>query len=102
MQWIMLFLAGISEIIWALFMKLSDGFTRPVPSAVTVFFYIASALLLSAAMKKLPVGTAYSMWTGFGIIGTTLCGVFLFRETLTVSQIFCIIMIICGIIGLRS
>ena len=74
MEWIMLLLAGIFEVTWAVAMKYADGFTRLLPSAVTVAGYLASAVFLAMAMKKLPLGTAYAMWTGFGIVGTTLLG----------------------------
>ena len=101
MQWLMLLLAGLSEIIWAGAMKLSDGFTKVVPGIVTVVFYILSAVFLSQALKKLPLGTAYAMWTGFGIVGASLLGVLCFREVLNFAQVFCILMIIGGIIGLK-
>lgn len=101
MQWILLLFAGFSEVTWAVAMKYADGFTKPLPTAVTVVFYILSAIFLSMALKKLPLGTAYAMWTGFGIIGTTLLGVLLFKEVLNIQQIICIIMIVLGIIGLK-
>ncbi|MCI2049947.1 MAG: multidrug efflux SMR transporter [Lachnospiraceae bacterium] len=101
MQWIMLLLAGVSEITWAFFMKLSDGFTKIVPSITTFVFYALSAVFLSQALKKLPLGTAYAMWTGFGIVGTSLLGVFLFREALNATQMICIALIVCGIVGLK-
>lgn len=101
MEWVMLLLAGASEITWALSMKMSDGFSKVVPTVVTIVFYIASAILLSIALKKLPLGTAYAMWTGMGIIGTTLCGVALFNEVLTMPQIICVVMIVTGIAGLK-
>ena len=101
MQWIMLLIAGVFEVAWACAMKLSEGFSRPVPSIVTVAGYILSAVFLSIALKKLPLGTAYAMWTGFGIVGTTLLGVFLFHETLSVPQIICVILIVGGIVGLK-
>jgi quaternary ammonium compound-resistance protein SugE len=101
MQWIMLLLAGISEIIWACSMKLSDGFTKVVPSITTFAFYFLSAVFLSQALKKLPLGTAYAMWTGFGIVGTSLLGVMLFKETLNAAQVICIALIVCGILGLE-
>lgn len=101
MEWIMLLLAGASEITWAMSMKLSDGFLKVIPTVITIVFYIASAIFLSIALKKLPLGTAYALWTGMGIIGTTLCGVFLFKEVLSPAQIICIIMIVAGIAGLK-
>ena len=101
MQWIMLLLAGISEITWAYSMKLSNGFTKVVPSIITLVFYVLSAIFLSQALKKLPLGTAYAMWTGFGIVGTSLLGIFLFKETLNAAQISCVALIVCGIVGLK-
>jgi len=101
MQWIMLLLAGLAEITWAAAMKLADGFTKPLPSIVTIVFYLLSAVFLSAALKKLPLGTAYAMWTGFGIVGTSLLGIFCFQESLSTPQILCVLMIVCGIVGLK-
>lgn len=101
MQWIMLLLAGVSEITWACFMKLSDGFTKIVPSITTFVFYVLSAIFLSQALKKLPLGTAYAMWTGFGIVGTSLLEIFLFRGALNTTQMICIALIVCGIVGLK-
>ena len=77
MEWIMLLIAAVLEVTWAVFMKMSDGFTRMLPSVITVIGYIASAVFLALAMRKLPLGTAYAMWTGFGIMGTTILGVLL-------------------------
>ena len=99
MKWIMLALAGILEVTWACAMKYSDGFTQP--SAVTAIGYIASAVFLSLALKDLPLGTAYAMWTGFGIVGTTVLGIVLFKENLTFPQVLCVILIVAGIVGLK-
>ena len=101
MQWIMLLLAGVFEVTWAVAMKLSEGFSKFWPSVITVAGYIASAIFLSIALKKLPLGTAYAMWTGFGIVGTSLLGVLMFREALSVPQIFCVAAIVGGIVGLK-
>ena len=101
MEWLMLLLAGESEITWAMAMKASEGFSRVLPTVITVVFYVASAIFLALALKKLPLGTAYALWTGMGIIGTTLCGVLMYHEVLTPAQIICIIMIVCGIAGLK-
>lgn len=101
MEWLYLLIAGILEVAWAVFMKMSDGFTRLVPSIFTGIGYIASAVFLALALRKLPLGTAYAMWTGFGILGTTILGVMLFKENITLSQMGCIIMITAGIIGLK-
>ena len=101
MQWLILLAAGAAEVTWAVAMKYSEGFTRLTPSIVTAVFYILSAVLLAAALKKLPLGTAYAMWTGFGIVGTTILGLFLFKEVLNLPQVICIVMIVAGIAGLK-
>lgn len=101
MQWIMLLLAGIFEVSWAIAMKYSNGFTVLLPSVITVAGYILSAIFLSMALKHLPLGTAYAMWTGFGIIGTSVLGVFLFNEKLSVPQVVCVVLIMVGIVGLK-
>lgn len=101
MKWIYLLIAGILEITWAVAMKMSDGFTVLVPSIITVVGYIASAVFLAIALKHLPLGTAYAMWTGMGIAGTTLLGIVIFHERLSISQIICVIMIVVGIVGLK-
>jgi quaternary ammonium compound-resistance protein SugE len=101
MKWLMLLLAGIFEIVWAVAMKYSNGFSVIIPSIITAVTYILSAVFLALALKNLPLGMAYVMWVGFGIIGTTVLGVLLFSEKLTVLQILSIIMIMLGIIGLK-
>ena len=101
MHWVMLLLAGLLEVGWATAMKLSDGFTKLLPTVVTAVGYLLSAVFLALALKKLPLGTAYAMWTGFGIIGTSLLGVLLFRETLSIPQLVCILVIAAGIAGLK-
>ena len=101
MQWILLALAGVFEVIWAVAMKYSNGFTVLIPSIITVAGYIASAVFLSMALKHISLGTAYAMWTGFGIIGTTILGVLLFEERLSVPQVICILLIAIGIVGLK-
>lgn len=101
MEWIMLLIAAVLEVTWAVFMKMSEGFTRLLPSVITVIGYIASAVFLALAMRKLPLGTAYAMWTGFGIMGTTILGVLLFKESMSLAQAGCVLMIAGGIIGLK-
>ena len=101
MKWLMLLLAGIFEVIWAIAMKYSNGFTVLIPSIVTAITYILSAVFLALALRYLPLGLAYVMWVAFGIIGTTILGVLLFSEKLTVLQIISIILIIVGVIGLK-
>ncbi|MCH3950386.1 MAG: multidrug efflux SMR transporter [Acidaminococcus sp.] len=101
MQWIYLLLAGIFEITWAVAMKYSEGFSRILPSVITLVFYVMSAIFLSLALHKLPLGTAYAMWTGFGIIGTSVLGVLLFHETMTPAHLVCVLLIAGGIAGLK-
>ncbi len=101
MKWIILLLAGIFEIVWAVAMKYSNGFTVLIPSIITAITYILSAVFLALALKHLPLGMAYAMWVAFGIIGTAILGVLLFCEKLTVLQIVSIILIIIGVIGLK-
>lgn len=101
MQWIMLIFAGVFEVTWACAMKYSNGFTVLLPSVITVAGYLASAVFLALALKQLPLGTAYAMWTGFGIVGTSVLGILLFQEKLSVPQVLCIVMIVIGIVGLK-
>ena len=101
MKWIYLVLAGVLEVTWAVAMKYAEGFTQLVPSIITAVGYIASALFLSLALKELPLGTAYAMWTGFGIVGTSLLGVALFHEKLSAPQLVCVLLIVVGIAGLK-
>ena len=96
MKWLMLLLAGIFEIVWAVAMKYSNGFSVLLPSIITAVAYILSAVFLALALKYLPLGMAYVMWVAFGIIG-----VLLFSEKLTVAQIISIILIVIGVIGLK-
>ena len=79
---------------------MSEGFTKLMPSVITVIGYIASAVFLALALRKLPLGTAYAMWTGFGIMGTTILGTLMFNETISLAQAGCIVMIAAGIAGL--
>jgi quaternary ammonium compound-resistance protein SugE len=101
MEWVYLLIAGATEVTWAVAMKFADGFTKLVPSVVTIVGYILSAVFLSLALKKLPLGTAYAMWTGFGIIGTSILGAVFFGERLSAAGIVCVVMIASGIIGLK-
>ena len=101
MKWFYLFIAGALEITWAITMKMSDGFTVLIPAVITGIGYIASAVFLSVALKQLPLGTAYAIWTGMGIVGTSGLGVFLFQEKLTVPQVICVMLIVVGIAGLK-
>jgi Membrane transporters of cations and cationic drugs len=101
MQWLLVFVAGCFEVGWAVGMKYSDGFTRLIPSLLTAAGYIASLYFLTLAVKHLPLGSAYAVWTGIGTVGAFVMGALLFKEIVTVPQIICVLMIIAGIVGLR-
>ena len=101
MPWTLLFIAGLFEVAWAIGLKTTDGFTRLVPTALTVAAMIASVVLLGLAMKQLPVGTAYAVWTGIGAVGTVLLGIVLFDEPATVARLLCVSLIVAGIVGLK-
>lgn len=101
MKWLLLLLAGIFEVVWAVAMKYSNGFTVLLPSIITAITYILSAVFLALALKGLPLGVAYVMWVGFGIVGITILGVLLFQEKLTIPQIICVILMVFAIAGLK-
>jgi quaternary ammonium compound-resistance protein SugE len=101
MAWMFLFIAGIFEIIFALGLKHTHGFTRLAPSVVTVVAGAASMVILSQSVKSLPVGTAYAIWTGIGAVGTATLCMWLFDEPRDVGRLVCIGLIISGIVGLR-
>lgn len=101
MSWLILLLAGLFEVAWAIGLKYTDGFTRPLPTLLTVSAIIVSLALLSLAMKGLPLGTAYAVWTGIGAIGTLIAGVILFGEPITLLRMASAALIICGLIGLK-
>lgn len=101
MSWIILFIAGLFEIVWAVGLKYTEGFSRLWPSVGTVAAMAASVLLLGLAMRDLPVGTAYAVWTGVGAIGTAILGIFLFGDSASPARIACLVMIAGGIIGLK-
>ncbi len=101
MHWIYLLIAGFFEISWAVGLKFSHGFTQIVPSVLTVAGMVASFYFLALALRSLPLGTAYAIWTGIGTIGTVVFGIVLFKEPVTVMRLFCIALIVCGITGLK-
>lgn len=101
MHWIYLLIAGFFEISWAVGLKFSHGFTQIVPSVLTVAGMVASFYFLALALRHLPLGTAYAIWTGIGTIGTVVFGIVLFKEPVTVMRLFCIALIVCGITGLK-
>src|SRR5262245_39938991 len=99
--WAMLVAAGVLEIVWAIGMKYSAGFTRLGPSIVTIVAAAGSFWLLTLAVKVLPVGTAYAIWTGIGAVGAAILGILLFKEPATGARIVCIVLIVAGIAGLK-
>ena len=101
MAWIALFVAGLLEVGWAIGLKYTDGFTKPWASTWTIAAMIASVFLLAWAMKTLPVGTSYAVWTGIGAVGTVILGIWLFGEAATVARLACVGLIVAGIIGLK-
>ena len=101
MAWTLLFFAGLFEIAWAIGLKYTDGFSKPVPSALTAAAMIASIVLLGLAMKQLPVGTAYAVWTGIGTIGTVILGIVLMGDPATPIRLACLSLIVLGIAGLK-
>lgn len=101
MAWFYLLIAGILEVVWAVAMKYSEGWTRLYPSLITLLAMAIGFYFLSLAMKELPMGTAYAVWTGIGTIGTVIYGVLYFKEPLDVIKIVCILLIISGIVGLK-
>ena len=101
MAWITLLLAGLFEIVWAYSMKLSDGFTKVTPTVVTIGFMILSFGLLSYAMRTLPLGTAYTIWTGIGAIGSFLVGIFILGEPATAMRMFAAVLIVSGLVLMK-
>ena len=101
MEWIYLVVAGIFEVGWAIGLKYSQGFSKILPSALTLAGMVASFYFLSLALKNLPLGTAYAIWTGIGTLGTVILGIIFFKEPVDLIRIFCIVLIISGIIGLK-
>ncbi len=101
MAWSILILAGLFEIGWAVGLKWTDGFTRPLPSALTTISMIVSLGLLGLALRHLPLGTAYAVWTGVGTVGTAILGIWLFGEAVSPLRLACIGLIVAGIAGLK-
>ncbi len=101
MAWVILFIAGLCEIGWAVGLKYTDGFTRLWPTVFTGVSLVVSMALLGIAVKTLPLGTAYAVWTGIGAVGTVILGIFLFKEPATVVRLVCVGLIVAGILGLK-
>ena len=102
MAWIYLLFAGLFEVGWAIGLKYTDGFTRPMPTVLTVGCMIVSLGLLGLALKTLPVGTAYAIWTGIGTVGTVALGIILLGESANALRLACIALIVVGILGLKA
>ena len=101
MSWFILFIAGLLEVVWAVGLKYTHGFTRVVPSLITVSAMIVSIVLLSWAMKSLPTGTAYAVWTGIGAVGAAITGILLLGEPASPARLISLGLIVAGIIGLK-
>ncbi|MEX5550565.1 quaternary ammonium compound efflux SMR transporter SugE [Pseudomonas pergaminensis] len=101
MSWIILFFAGLFEVGWAVGLKYTDGFSKPFPTALTIAAMAISLGLLGLAMKELPLGTAYAIWTGVGAVGTVIAGIILFGESMALFRLASVALIICGLIGLK-
>ena len=101
MAWAILFVAGLLEIGWAIGLKYTDGFSRLIPSVLTLAAMAGSIILLGLALKTLPIGTAYAVWTGIGAVGTAILGIILFGDPATALRLACIGLIVAGIIGLK-
>ena len=99
--WLLLIAAGLLEIVWAIGLKYTEGFSRVVPSVITIAAMIGSVWLLALALKSIPVGTGYAVWTGIGAVGTAILGIILFNEAATVARMACIGLIVAGIFGLK-
>ncbi|MBN9360083.1 MULTISPECIES: quaternary ammonium compound efflux SMR transporter SugE [unclassified Devosia] len=101
MAWVFLVIAGLLEVVWAIGLKYTDGFSRIGPTAITVAAMVASVVLLGIALRELPVGTGYAIWTGIGTIGTAVLGMLLFQEPATALRLASIGLIVAGIVGLK-
>lgn len=101
MSWIILFFAGLFEVGWAVGLKYTDGFSRPLPTALTIGAMVISLGLLGLAMKELPLGTAYAIWTGVGAVGTVIAGIILFGESMALFRLASVALIIAGLVGLK-
>ena len=101
MSWSILVVAGLFEVVWAIGLKYTDGFTRLWPSIGTAVAMLISVVLLGLAMRTLPVGTAYAVWTGIGAVGTVILGIALFDDPATPARLLCVALIVSGILGLK-
>lgn len=101
MAWLILLLAGLLEIVWAVGLKYTEGFTKPLASSITLSALISSFVLLGIALKTLPLGIAYSIWVGIGVAGTVIFGIWFFNESISLLKIASVLLILLGIVGLK-
>jgi quaternary ammonium compound-resistance protein SugE len=101
MAWTYLFVAALFEIAWAIGLKYAQGFTKPWPSVLTIVAMVVSVLFLALAVRTIPVGTGYAVWTGIGAVGTATLGIILFAEPVTVWRVVCLLLIVAGVVGLK-
>jgi len=101
MAWFYLFFAGLTEVGWAVGLKYTEGFSRPIPSALTALSMILSLVLLGMALRTLPLGSAYAIWTGIGTVGTVIFGILVFGESASAVKLACVALIVTGIVGLK-
>jgi len=101
MAWLILLLAGLLEIVWAVGLKYTEGFTKPLASTITLSALISSFVLLGIALKTLPLGIAYSIWVGIGVAGTVIFGIWFFNESISLLKIASVLLILLGIVGLK-
>ncbi|TEF20162.1 quaternary ammonium compound efflux SMR transporter SugE [Pseudomonas aeruginosa] len=101
MSWIILFFAGLFEVGWAVGLKYTEGFSKPLPTVLTALAMLVSLGLLGLAMKRLPLGTAYAVWTGVGAVGTVIAGIVLFGESMALLRLASVALIVCGLVGLK-
>ena len=99
--WTLLLVAGLFEVAWAVGLKYTAGFTRPLPTLLTVAAMVISMGLLGLVARQLPIGSAYAVWTGIGAVGTALLGIWLFGESATVMRLVCVALIVAGVVGLK-
>ena len=101
MSWIILFFAGLFEVGWAVGLQYTEGFSKPLPTVLTALAMLVSLGLLGLAMKHLPLGTAYAVWTGVGAVGTVIAGIVLFGESMALLRLASVALIVCGLVGLK-
>ncbi|MEI1260611.1 quaternary ammonium compound efflux SMR transporter SugE [Pseudomonas aeruginosa] len=101
MSWIILFFAGLFEVGWAVGLKYTEGFNKPLPTVLTALAMLVSLGLLGLAMKHLPLGTAYAVWTGVGAVGTVIAGIVLFGESMALLRLASVALIVCGLVGFK-